>query len=66
MGKLIDPKLPDKIALVGDLKEIEQKLSQRYAELFDICSASVISGAGYSSGGYNIELGNVLKRQSKS
>jgi len=52
MGRRIDDTLLEKIALVGEPRELSAKLSQRYGDIFDICSASVFSGEGYSAGGF--------------
>lgn len=62
MGQLIDDPLLDKLALVGSPEEISQKLSQRYGDVFDICSASVFTGAGYSAGEYNEAIADAIKR----
>jgi len=64
MGRRIDDTLLDKIALVGEPKQIATKLAERYGDLFDICSASVFSGEGNSAGGYHRGLGEAIKAAS--
>jgi probable F420-dependent oxidoreductase len=61
MGQRIDATLLDKLALVGEPHEIGQKLRQRFGGVFDICSASVFSGEGYSSGQFSIPLAGVIR-----
>ncbi len=61
MGRRIDDTLLDKIALVGEPQQIANKLAGRYGDLFDICSASVFSGEGYSAGGYHRAIGEAIK-----
>lgn len=61
MGRRIDDTLLDKIALVGEPQQIAAKLAERYGDIFDICSASVFTGEGYSAGGYHRAIGDAIK-----
>ena len=61
MGRRIDDELLEKIALVGEPQQIAEKLSARYGDIFDICSASVFTGDAYSAGGYHRAIGEAIK-----
>lgn len=61
MGRRIDDKLLDKIAIVGELSDIEEKLTSRYGDIFDISTSGVFSGEGYSEGRYHQGIGQVIK-----
>ena len=60
MGQCIDETLLNKIALVGEPKEIANKLVQRFGDVFDITGASVFSGDGYSAGIYHRGLADAI------
>jgi hypothetical protein len=62
MGQCIDDTLLHKIALVGEPGEIAGKMSQRYGDIFDICSASVFTGDAYSAGEFNTEVARALQQ----
>ena len=61
MGQRIDDTLLEKIAIVGEPKEIGEKLAQRYGDIFDISSASLFSGEGYSEGRYHEGIAQAIK-----
>tara|TARA_R110001592_G_scaffold363372_2_gene686325 strand:+ start:208111 stop:209133 length:1023 start_codon:yes stop_codon:yes gene_type:complete len=61
MGPLIDDVLLEKIALVGEPQQIAGKLTERYGDIFDICAASVFSGAVYTAGSYHQAIGKAIK-----
>ncbi len=61
MGQRIDDTLLDKLALVGEPGEISRKLAQRYGDIFDICSASVFTGEGYSAGLFSRPIARAIK-----
>ncbi len=61
MGQCIDDTLLDKIALVGEPKEIAQKMHQRYGDVFDITGASVFSGDAYSGGEFSTAIAEAVK-----
>ena len=61
MGQCIDDTLLDKIALVGEPKEIAQKMHQRYGDVFDITGASVFSGDAYSGGEFSTAIASAVK-----
>ncbi len=62
MGQLIDDTLLNKLAIVGEPAEISEKLSQRFGDVFDICSSSVYTGSGYSTGEYSSSMAEVIKQ----
>ena len=62
MGECIDDTLLDKLAIVGEPGEISEKLARRFGDIFDICSASVFAGAGYSEGGFNTLIANAVRQ----
>jgi probable F420-dependent oxidoreductase len=64
MGQRIDDKLLDKLAVVGEPDEISKKLSQRFGDVFDICSASVFTGDGYSAGEFSPAVADAIKQAS--
>jgi hypothetical protein len=37
-------------------------MSQRYGDIFDICSASVFTGDAYSAGEFNTEVARALQQ----
>ena len=61
MGRRIDDTLLDRVALVGEPGEIASKLGQRYGDIFDICSASVFTGQGYSAGLFSKPIAEAIK-----
>ena len=61
MGQCIDETLLDKIALVGEPKDIAQKMHQRYGDVFDITGASVFSGDAYSGGEFSAAIAGAVK-----
>jgi probable F420-dependent oxidoreductase len=61
MGRRIDDTLLDRVALVGEPGEIARKLGQRYGDIFDICSASVFTGQGYSAGLFSKPIAEAIK-----
>ena len=61
MGQRIDDTLLDKLALVGEPDEVSRKLARRYGDIFDICSASVFTGEGYSAGLYSQPIAGAIK-----
>jgi len=62
MGQRIDDKLLDKLAIVGEPAEISEKLASRFGDVFDICSASVFTGEGYSSGGFSTSVARSIRQ----
>ena len=61
MGQRIDDTLLNKIAIVGEPKDIAEQLDARYGGIFNTCAASVFSGDGYSDGGYNDSIGKAIQ-----
>ena len=61
MGQRIDDTLLDKLALVGEPDEVSRKLARRYGDIFDICSASVFTGEGFSAGLYSQPIAGAIK-----
>lgn len=61
MGQRIDDDLLQKIAIVGEPQQIGEKLRQRHGDVFDITSASVFSGEGYSEGRYHQGIARAIK-----
>lgn len=61
MGERIDDTLLDKIAIVGEPGEIGAQLTSRYGDIFDISSASVFTGVGYSEGRFHQGIGAAIK-----
>jgi hypothetical protein len=59
----VDDTLLEKIALVGEPAEIARQLRQRFGGVFDISTASVFTGDGYSAGGYSAAVGDAIKRE---
>ncbi|MBE9539868.1 MAG: TIGR03617 family F420-dependent LLM class oxidoreductase [Proteobacteria bacterium] len=64
MGQRIDDKLLDKLAIVGEPADISKKLAQRFGDIFDICSASVFTGDGYSAGEFSPSVADAIKQSS--
>ncbi len=62
MGELVDEALLDKLALVGEPDELSRKLALRFGDIFDVCTASVFSGAGYSGGEFNTKIANAIRQ----
>ncbi len=62
MGGCIDDALLDKLALVGEPAELSQKLSRRFGDIFDVCSASVFSCEGYSAGGFDTSIAGTIRQ----
>jgi alkanesulfonate monooxygenase SsuD/methylene tetrahydromethanopterin reductase-like flavin-dependent oxidoreductase (luciferase family) len=62
MGECIDDALLEKLALVGEPAEISQKLSRRFGDIFNVCSASVFTGAGYSAGGFDTSIAGAIRQ----
>lgn len=62
MGGCIDDALLDKLALVGEPAKLSQKLSRRFGDIFDVCSASVFSGEGYSAGGFDTSIAGTIRQ----
>ena len=65
MGELIDDALLDKLALVGEPDELSQKLARRFGDIFDVCSASVFTGEGYSAGGFNTTIAGSIRQSDR-
>lgn len=61
MGRRIDDTLLDKLALVGEPSQITEKLKQRFGDIFDLCSVSVMHGEGYSDNKYHQIIGDSIK-----
>lgn len=61
MGRRIDDTLLDKIAIVGELSEIQEKLATRYGDIFDSCTSGVFTGQGYSEGRYDQGISRAIK-----
>jgi len=61
MGQRIDDTLLDKIAIVGEVGEIQQKLQTRYGDIFDICTSGIFTGQGYSEGRYHQGISQAIK-----
>lgn len=61
MGRRIDDTLLEKIAIVGEPQVIGEQLNKRYGDVFDISSASVFTGEGYSEGRYHQGIGDSIK-----
>jgi len=53
MGQRIDDTLLRKLAIVGEPAELPKILSERFGDVFDICSASVFTGNAYSAGEFS-------------
>ena len=53
MGQCIDDTLLGKLAIVGEPADLCKILSERFGDVFDICSASVFTGNAYSAGEFS-------------
>lgn len=61
MAGLIDDGLLEKLALVGDPADIQKKLTERYAGIFDSCTAMVFMDEGYEEGYFDTQLANIIR-----
>jgi len=61
MGRRIDDAPLDKLAIVGDLTQVREKLSSRYGDVFDLCTASIFTGEGYSEGRFHQGISEAIK-----